>query len=245
MRSDNRNETITHLGMPQRRIPVLTPVPSGGVDGFVSFKPWDYERGGNVRRVSPEILAALRDPAQRKRVEQQYGRIEERDWSRLLELLGLIERLAAGDWTPVYKHLGSTHKSVRNGNTIKVEISSSGSAKSAVFALTEAFTEGLSRSRFVVWWAEREQKFAPGIYCEDIVTALYALVLSAVGQPGGIGICRHCEQPFPRSRSKQRYCSYRCQAAAGMRRYRLKLKKAAKSKSRFSGKPNKRPSRRS
>jgi len=231
MRNHNNHEAITHVGMPERQLPVLIAASSGKADGFVSFKPWDYGRGGNVRRVSREILPALRDPARRHGLERQYGPIEEADWGRLLELLGLVERLARGDWTPVQKDLGSTSRVEHKGDTCKLEISFSGSVKTAVFALAEAFTEGLSKSRFVVWWAEREQKFAPGIYCEDITTALYALVLRAIGQPGGIGVCQHCGEPFPRSRSKQRYCLYRCQVAAGMRRYRLKLKKAAESKS--------------
>jgi hypothetical protein len=236
MKIDNHNEAITTLALPERAIPVLIAARSNDGDGFVSFMPWIYRldnrglwRGGNVRRVSKNILSALENPAQRKRVEQEYGKVKETDWSRLLRLLAVGDRLAAGGWKPINKPHIPTSQAASSGHSMLI-IPSSSSSETTPSDLTRAFTDGLERSRFVVWWAEPEQKFAPGIYCDDLVTALFALVLSRIGQPGGLGVCRHCVQPFFRSRSKQRYCTYRCQTAAGMRRYRMKLKKAKRSK---------------
>jgi hypothetical protein len=241
MTIDNHNEAITNLAMPERRMPVLVAASSNSADGFVGGEPW------SVRHVSQGTLAALSDPEQRKKVEQQYGRIDEDSRVRLLELIALGERLQAERWEPIIK---STHQSCQTDGPTRVEIDGHAlietrveitghvSMKSPVFALSEAFTNGLKKSRFVVWWAELPKKFAPGIYCEDISTALFALALSAIGQPGGIGVCQRCGDAFLRTRSKQRYCSNRCRIIAGMRRYRNELKKKAKTaESRSARKP--------
>ena len=91
---------------------------------------------------------------------------------------------------------------------------------------------GIYKALFVIWWAEHEKKFAPGLYCPDMPTALYALALSAIGEAGAVGVCRHCGKPFIRSRGKQSYCNHKCQVAAGMVRYRKRLAKGRTKKSR-------------
>jgi hypothetical protein len=234
---DNRNEPITHLSIPERRLPILIAASPDNADGLVSFAPW------NVRQISPNILGVLSDSAERARMEKLYGTLAERDRDRLLELLELMERIGAGDWSPVREFKTSVDRK-RVGRTVEIQILGSGSIKSPVLLLTKAMTDGLSKSRFVVWWAELGQRFAPGIYCEDFTTALYAAVLWSVGKPGGLGVCRHCGQPFFRSRSKKRYCSHSCQSAAGMRRFRSRHKKTAKSKLRSRKKTGKDPSKR-
>lgn len=104
--------------------------------------------------------------------------------------------------------------------------------KTPAFAISEALTRGLIRARFVIWWAQKERKLAPGLYCPDMPTALYALVLSGLGTPGGVAVCQRCMTPFIRSKGVQLYCSHRCQVAAGMQRYRnLKRQRAGKAKS--------------
>lgn len=56
--------------------------------------------------------------------------------------------------------------------------------RTAAFALSKAFTVGLSRTRFVVWWHDAAKRFVPGLYCPDIVTALYALAMWSGGAGG-------------------------------------------------------------
>jgi hypothetical protein len=231
MKIDNHNEALTNVAMPERRIPVLVAGTSDIADGFVGGEPWSVNRvPWSVRRVSPDALAALSDPAQRKRVEQQYGRIDEASRSQLLELLALAERLQAGDWTPIKKSVPPSSRAQQKGDVSRFEITGKFSFETPVFALTKQFTKGLEKTQLVVWWAELPNKFAPGIYCENISTALFALALSAIGQPGGIGVCQHCGEAFPRTRARQRYCSARCRVNAGMRRYRAKLERKRKAK---------------
>jgi|GEM_PF-3364847 hypothetical protein len=102
--------------------------------------------------------------------------------------------------------------------------------RTAAFALSKAFTVGLSRTRFVVWWHDATKRFVPGLYCPDIVTALYALAMWSSGTAGGWAICQRCKKDYPRSRAKQRYCSHKCQVAAAMQRLRDKRKLKAESK---------------
>jgi len=116
-------------------------------------------------------------------------------------------------------------------------------SKTAAFALSEAFTEGLSKTRFVVWWSEVGKKLVPGLYCPDIVTALYALAMWSSGTAGGLAICQRCNEDYPRRRAKQRYCSHKCQVAAAMKRYRKNLEKTAKLKSKNRAQRKKRTGR--
>ena len=76
----------------------------------------------------------------------------------------------------------------------------------------------------MVWWSDAGKKLVPGLYCPDIVTALYALAMWSKGTAGGWAICQKCGEDFPRSRAKQLYCSHRCQVAAAMKRMRSNRK---------------------
>lgn len=94
----------------------------------------------------------------------------------------------------------------------------------AAFALSKAITEGLSKTRFVVWWHESAKKFVPGLYCPDILTALYSLAMWSSGTAGGWAICQRCGENYPRKRTKQFYCGSKCRVAAAMKRLRDKRK---------------------
>lgn len=83
---------------------------------------------------------------------------------------------------------------------------------------------GLLRTRFVVWWHKASRRFVPGLYCPDIVTALYALAIWSTGTAGGWAICPKCQRDFVRKHPNQIYCKPPCQASAGMMRLRRKRK---------------------
>jgi hypothetical protein len=141
--------------------------------------------------------------------------------------------------TPVAKRVdrimdGTVKRSVEEWN-----IEFSGLCKNVILALSEQFTAGLSRTRFVVWWHAAAKKFVPGLYCPDIVTALYALAMWSSGTSGGWAICQKCNKDYPRSRAKQLYCSHRCQVAAAMKRMRDKQKRKSETESKASAKSKK------
>jgi hypothetical protein len=246
MRSNNNHETITHLAMPERQLPVLIDARAnsllapGKAEGFVPSIAWGAAPSTGVRRVQPKsIMDALKHSAQREQFQTEHGAA----WSELLDLLALVERVNAGDFSPVIKVTESDVSVRREGNVVRASGESNISGKSLRFAISEAFTKGLGKARFVVWWSTVANKFVPGLYCSDTMTALYASVLSALGTPGGVGVCQKCKTPFVRSRSKQLYCGHKCQVAAGMQRYRRNLEKAAKSKLKSPTKSKKRTGR--
>ena len=300
MRSNNNNEAITHLAMPERQIPVLIDSTPENSEGFMPSIAGSDKPVTRVRRLLPSFVQGLESPQRRREIEKEHGTIGASEWNRLRELLSLIDRLNAGDWSPVITSNANkameylpalldrlspggwfmgedesgkltlrpasgdvsgsmsleievgkptllspaerppgrkvaTHvQSVleHDGRTAKWSAKIDAVCKTAAYALSEAFTAGLSKTRFVVWWSDVGKKFVPGLYCPDIVTALYALAMWSSGTAGGWAICQKCNKDYPRSRAKQFYCSHRCQAAAGMQRYRKNLLERQQSQNR-------------
>jgi len=302
MRTHNHNESITHLAMPERRIPVLIDCEPKRAEGFVPSFLENEQSATPVRRLDPALLIAFRNAGRRIEIEKEYGAIHEADWKRLRELFALLDRVNGGDLTPIvtsnekeaFRELptlldrlspGGWLRDARNDLAgelsflpasgdlkgrarLSVEISSvsltplvnrhpddsstsigtdptlipkdedrnlvlktaiHGTCKTVAFAVSEAFTAGLSKTRFVVWWTDIGKKLVPGLYCPDIVTALYALAMWGYGTAGGWAICQKCNSDFARKRAQQLYCSTKCQTAAGMSRHRQKRKRSNES----------------
>jgi hypothetical protein len=310
MRSNNRNEAITHLAMPERQIPVLIDSSTEKAEGFVPSATWSGKPLTSVRRLLPSFVDGLQSPRRRKEIEKEHGAIDAEEWNRLRELLTLIDRLNAGNWSPLISIYGKdalkpiaaqldrtspggwsieerktdsgklafrlssgdgqsvdfgvenitlipieqmqTHKAetshfdlttTGDGKIVGGQMEIRGEVKEAAFAFSEAFTAGLSKTRFVVWWHDAAKRLVPGLYCPDIVTALYALAMWSSGTAGGWAICQKCGNDYPRSRAKQRYCSHKCQVAAAMQRMRDKAKRTAQKETKPEPKTKKRTGR--
>ena len=254
IKRNNNNEAITNLAMPERRIPVLIDSSHQRADGFMPSMAFAERGTGDpvfpVRhfRVS---LDALNDPQGRSRIEREFGPVSLAEWNGLLRLLDLLGRWSAGDLRlevdadseEIARELeeacpGEFAIHVRKlPPGVRRRTRSLGMA--AGLAITTKFTAGLSEARFVIWEDKPTGKFVPGLYCPNVLTALYAWVLYGLGVPGGLAICQNpkCRQPFTRSRGEtQSYCSHNCQVAAAMKRYRDRLASQTKSKSKA---PNK------
>jgi hypothetical protein len=78
----------------------------------------------------------------------------------------------------------------------------------------------LSKARFVVWWSDVGKKLVPGLYCPDIVTALYALAMWSSGTAGGWAICQKCGVYTCAAELSSVTAPQKCQVAAAMQRYR-------------------------
>lgn len=313
MRSNNNNEAITNLAVPERRIPVLIDSSPERAEGFVPSMVWSDRPVTQVRRLQPSFVDCMGNPGRRREIEKEHGAITAAEWNRLRELLDLKDRMNAGDWSPAVASNAKgalaewpgllnrlspggwlieedesgnrTYRSASGdvraslsfkfesgelvltapgtGATVRkaaphmhpiskrdrkiVDLSAKISAayKPAAFALSEAFTAGLSKTRFVVWWYAAAKKFVPGLYCPDIVTALYALAMWSSGAVGGWAVCQNpkCGKDYSRSRAEQRYCTHKCQVAAAMRRMREKQKQNSRSKSKAPTGSNKRAGR--
>jgi hypothetical protein len=78
----------------------------------------------------------------------------------------------------------------------------------------------LRKATFVVWWADRDKKLFPGIFCEEMETAFAAMLVSRVASPEGLAVCQRCGKRFVRKKRIQRYCTLRCGNAARKSRQR-------------------------
>jgi len=223
MRSHNHNETITHLAMPERRIPVLMECPKSIRDGFTVLR--DISPSSlNVRRVPENSLELFVDPKQRESFEQSYGAVTERDRQTLLYLLGLADAVTKRDDKALRQAVNRYVMDSEYQDIVWDEV-----RRSPLYELHSSLNRGIRRTRFVVWWADREKRLAPGLLAQDASGALSALALSSIGQPGGLGVCQRsqCRKPFIRARTafRQKYCGYKCQTAAGMARLRARKKR--------------------
>jgi hypothetical protein len=219
-RTHNHNEAITRPVMPERVIPVLLECDKSKRDGFAALS--DVSPAGVSVWIIPE--AALRsfvNPKDRNLVESKYGSVPERERLQLLYLLALAEALSRRDARAMREVVRRYVSDPEYNDIAWGEV-----RKSPLYELQRVMNRGIRRTRFVVWWSERDRRFAPGLLAQDAAGALAALVFASIGQPGGLGVCQRCREPFIRVRrgSKQRYCSYRCQAAAGMARFRARRK---------------------
>jgi hypothetical protein len=222
--STNHNEALTTLSVPERAVPVLIACAPKGRDGFTTLR--DLSASSlSVRRVPKDGLQAFLDDKRRALFENQYGAVPQRQRERLLYLLGLADAVSRRDVRAMRKAVETYVPDHEWLEPVWREI-----ARSPLGELHSELNSGIRGTRFVVWWAERERRLAPGIYCKDVTSALFALALSTIGQPGGVGVCKRCHKPFIRLRTgpKQDYCSYKCRVAAGMVRYRARKKRTAR-----------------
>lgn len=212
MRRVNSNEAITSMAMPEGRIPVIIPSSRRKQDGQVSFLPH------KVRRVPAIALKLFLDAKGRARFEKEYGMVSRADRVNLLFMLGMANAIANNSWKSVIKVIAE-----RAGTDEDAWAHLYSSVRqNPLVALNRAMNNGLRKIRFVVWWADREKRFAPGLYCKDPGSALYALAIAHLGDRGTLAICLRCGTPLITSRRRQKYCSYRCRAASGMSRYRAR-----------------------
>jgi hypothetical protein len=91
------------LAMPTRRIPVLVDSTPENSEGFVTSGFWNIKAKPTVRRLSLSFVKNLKNPERRKEIEREYGAIAEDEWRRLSALVNLIDRLKAGDWSPIIR----------------------------------------------------------------------------------------------------------------------------------------------
>lgn len=92
--------------------------------------------------------------------------------------------------------------------------------------LSRKLNRRLQSVRLVIWWVMQSQIPAPGLFCPDIETALFALTFSRIASPQGWSVCLRCSASFMRTRRDQKYCSLRCGGATRKARER-KRKRAS------------------
>ena len=90
------------------------------------------------------------------------------------------------------------------------------------YVLSREINEWLDKVKLISWWAKADKRLYSGLYCEDIVTALFVLWITHLPFTKGVSVCAQCGSIFERSRRNQIFCTANCQNVAGVRRYRRK-----------------------
>jgi len=226
-------------------IPVLVPaVPHVKRDGTI-YQTADYDIAVRILTLTDPEALLIENP--KTSHDEEFQRVGRRQQVGLLALLRLTQavqtrnpadlkaylRLESADeisrWVDSQSKLRSA-LGARNWPKPKrkdVEAAQESIVRSVArrirFPLSEIARQlnaRLRQAKFVIWWVERERKFAPGIFCEDAATAFAALLVAHVASPEGLGVCERCGTRFSRKKRIQRYCSLRCGNAARKSRQR-------------------------
>ena len=221
------------LPLTRSPIPILVAATDEQRDGRSLF-PADKDVRGRKRkvmqlsnvRIIPSRLKQFLDSRERDKFEKEFGRVPGSDWKDLVYLIGLAVSISAGQdpWKVDLNKLELTVSRRAQGDWEFDRYLLTEAHETPAYALCKALNRGIQNSQFIVWWIDREHRLAPGLFCPDAATALFALVLSQIGQTGALGVCFRCGHVFLTHRARQVYCSSRCQTAAAMTRYRQKQK---------------------
>lgn len=76
--------------------------------------------------------------------------------------------------------------------------------------VSKALNGRLKNVRFVIRWSECERKLLPGLFCEDMTTALAAVLFSRIASTQGLTVCVRSGCEFVRVRRNQTHCTIRC-----------------------------------
>lgn len=79
----------------------------------------------------------------------------------------------------------------------------------------------------VVYWSDKEQRMAFGLFCRDISTALFLLAIEKVGV-GSMGHCRGCGGVLIADRTNKQFCDSNCRSRYFMRQLRERQKRVQK-----------------
>ena len=76
----------------------------------------------------------------------------------------------------------------------------------------------LDSVRLVLWWSGKQ--FRPALYCSDLKSALYTLILLRLVAGRGWGVCPQCGDFFVQKRRDQTYCTVAHREAHRVARWR-------------------------
>lgn len=82
-----------------------------------------------------------------------------------------------------------------------------------------------TQAKPIVYWSDKEQRLAFGLFCPDISTALFLLAIEKVGV-GSIGRCKCCQGVLIADRANKFFCDGKCRSRYFMRQLRDRQKKA-------------------
>ena len=235
MRSNNNNRAITPLlALTKSPIAILVGAANKQRDGRSIFPAAKVVRrrerkvlqSFEVRIIPSQRLSQFIDSGERDKFEKEFGQVSDSDRKELVYLIRLAAAISAGQGPSKIdlERLQLAASGRAEGNWEFEHHLLTEAYETPAYAMCKLLNRGIQNSRFIVWWVDRDQRLAPGLYCPDAVTALFALALVQVGETGALGVCSRCSNLFLTRRSSQVYCSSKCQTAAAMTRYRANQK---------------------
>jgi len=192
----------------------------------------EIRRDGHVR-VGKHLIPVRVLPLPRldSKFEKEFGQVPEKSNADFLRLLLLIVAINNRE-QPHLAPRGYLHSYVTvtaHKTSSKIERVWERVKKDPNRELAAELNHRLRGAKPVIWWVKSEHRLAPGLYCRDIATALFAQLHTRLQTPKGLAVCLRCEKPFIRSKRIQRYCSSNCGAAARMSQMRQRTRKEQRS----------------
>lgn len=187
-------------------LPVLIPCTPNKMQGFASFKPG---LGGlkPVRTIGDDALDLFVNKGYA--FQKEYGRVPGGEISYLMALLHLTEAVKTSDRRPLEWACGRLANDP-DPKLRQLDVSEIKARPHQI--LSEKVTAGAGRVQLVLWYEKRRRgtTFLPGIYCPDVLSALYALTLLRIVGGRGLAVCEICGKAFIRKRRTRRTCSDKC-----------------------------------
>jgi hypothetical protein len=126
------------------------------------------------------------------------------------------ERLVSACGEAIRPHLYSSHivDTLQNPNMVNVIAWAKQTLRQRMQYPLSELSAQLNRKmknvRFVLWWVDKEKKFAPGLFCQDLSTAMAVSLVSHIASPRAVAVCERCGNQFIRTKTIQLFCSLRC-----------------------------------
>ncbi len=210
---------------PVTDIPVLTPCAANKQEGVASFlsQPTPVRRL-TVDELEPRMLKGLLKGLSVNDREHLFGvldlisALDAKDGLALQKAAERIYRSKAPMHRLMARLAGVPPERMKDAEYMQLKLAGMKAERSPHGVLSRTVSSRLSKSRLVLWWTGK--RFLPALFCPDIETALYVLVLLAKVRGKALVICPKCGQPFVRNRSNQSYCSIEHREAHRVARWR-------------------------
>ena len=235
----NHNDDITTATLTGAIIPVLYPCPANRRDGQTVLSDpegpymWPTLPFKDVRVVPGSALEMFVDPKRRDQFQRDFGPVNDEDRRSLLYLLRLAEAVSVS-----HLSVEESWKIFRKAEAQRLGITSELEGRMARLSdvvgtvpaveLLDVLNNAITGVRLVTWWSTSERKIGPGLYCEDLKTALHAVALVHLRRPKGLASCLRCGKEIIKHKGNHSYCSHSCQTAAAQMRYRANKKQREK-----------------
>jgi len=199
---------------------------------------------------APEMLG---DSAQVLKLEREYNAVPRRERAGLMALLRLTQAIQTRKYSHLaayvdlqlgvevqrwlvhekelrgalgYRDWKMPRKDVVKKEKIKIGKHLSRRVRHPLSEVSKELNGRLKIVRFVIWWSECERKLLPGLFCDDMTTALAAVLFSRIASTQGLTVCVRCGKEFVRIRKNQTHCTLRCGNAARKARQRAAQREA-------------------